>query len=143
MSAVPAAIDALVAATQTALPSTQVFDGPPTDDEQNERVFIGWNRSRPVTDVFTDDPVTFDSAVTERFTIPCTAVSWSGDIGVKARRDRAFAMVQAINDALPASTGMKTINADARVTVAAYTPEQTSVGTQVLVDFTVHVEAFS
>lgn len=141
MTAVPAAIDAVIAAVQTALPGVQVFDGPPTDDEQNERVFVGWSRNNAATYV-SDALTSFQNGVTERFTIPCTAVSWSGDIDMKARRDRAFAMVAAVSAALPGSSGLAAVNADAQIIISSYTPAQTSAGTQALVDFTVTVEAY-
>ena len=140
MSAVPAVIDAVLKAAAAALPTTQIFDGPPTDDEQNDRVVIGWSRNRPATTI-TTTPETFDNAATERFDIPNTAVSWSGDIDMKPRRDAAFAMVDAIAAALEGNGDLAAVSAVAWVAATSYLPDQTTAGTQAVVEFTVHVEA--
>jgi hypothetical protein len=142
VSTVPAAIDAIIAAVKAALPDTQVWDGPPVGDEADERVVIGWSRNRPTTSVTRTDE-TFEqlTGITERYDIPGVAISYSGDPDLKPRRDAAYALVEAVADAVAACPGIDELGATASLTLGNLTQEKAGTGVQALCDFTVSVVA--
>jgi len=104
-SRVPDAIDAVVSAL-TAAGVTPVYDGPViTGDQPDVAVYVGYD----------GDP-TGDMAATagwsqswaalgaqrkdEQFDVLCCVVAYSGETGVKARRDAVFATLADVEDAL-------------------------------------------
>jgi hypothetical protein len=143
VSTVPAMIDAVVAAVRTALPATQVWDGPPAGDEADDRVCVGWSRNRPTTIVTrTDDTFDIETGITERYEIPGLAISYSGDPALSPRRTAVYNLVETIADTITTDAGIKGLNATARVTAGNLTQEAGSNGVQALADFTIHVEAY-
>ena len=142
MTTVPAAIDAILAAVRTALPGTQVWDGPPVGDEEDDRVVIGWARNRATTAVTRDDE-TFETltGITERYSIPGVAISYSGDPDLKPRRDAAYALVEAVADAVAVDAGIGALNATASLVTGDLTQEKAGQGVQALVTFTIYVVA--
>ena len=111
-SAVPAAVDALLAILQAApaLSGVSVLDGPPAVDlAVPDFVAVGWV---PDTDVAVDITQAFASAGArtrdEDFAITCWAESWTGDNDVAARRRRVFALLAAVEDALRATNSAPT-----------------------------------
>lgn len=105
-SRVPAAIDALLAVLRAApeLQQVSIIDGPPvTDLTDEDLVFVGW---QPEADTGVGVQLTqdFAGATTrirdESFEIGCYAESRSGDVDMKARRDRAFALVAVVEQVL-------------------------------------------
>ena len=142
MSTVPAAIDAILAAVRAALPGTQVWDGPPVGDEEDERVVIGWSRNRPVTSVTrTDETFEQTTGITERYDIPGVAISYSGDPDLKPRRDAVYALIESIADAVAVCPGIDALGATASLTLGNLTQEKAGTGVQALADFTVNVVA--
>jgi hypothetical protein len=142
MSTVPAAIDAVLAAVRAALPGVQVWDGPPTGDEEDVRVVIGWSRNRPTTAVTRADE-TFETTtgITERYDIPGAAISYSGDPDLKPRRDAVYTLIEAIADAVAVDAAIGALDATASLTVENLTQEKAGTGVQALADFTVTVIA--
>lgn len=107
-SRVPDAIDAIVTALVAA--DLTVYDGPEVaDPSDTEAVYVGWDGD-PDTDepsVTTTQQWTGPGSRTknEDIAITCAAVSWGGDTAVKARRDAAYALFAAVEDALRPGTG--------------------------------------
>ncbi|RKT49358.1 hypothetical protein [Saccharothrix australiensis] len=150
-SAIPAALDALVAlCTAAAVPGglldgVAVIDGPPVDEPTEELVlYLGDTPDDGPAVTAQQSFATFgDGAKDEAAAIYCTAISRSGDTDVKAERDRAFGIVAAVEQLLrPGRPG-----ADPRLGGAVqwsdvggeetYTPVQTDKGCLVEVGFTV------
>jgi hypothetical protein len=91
MSTVPAALEALIAATQAALPDVQVHDGQPVGDLADDLVVIGWSAERPSVSV---DLSRESAGVDDReaYDIACLLSSFSGETVTKPVRDRVFAL---------------------------------------------------
>lgn len=142
MSTVPAAVDAIIAAITAALPGVQIWDGMPTGDEADQRICVGWSRTRPTTYI-TSTLDTGDGAGTETYDVPCAAISYSGDPDVKARRDAVFTLVDAAAAAVQQPGALAAVNAAAWATATSYTPEKTAAGVQALAEFVIHVEALT
>ncbi|MEV5444044.1 hypothetical protein AB0N23_16125 [Streptomyces sp. NPDC052644] len=106
-SAVPAAIDALLAVLRAApaLADVEVIDGPPTGDmSAADIVAVGWQPDGDEAATMAQD---FAYAGARRrdeeFVISCWLESWTGDSDARARRARAFALLAVVEDALRAS----------------------------------------
>jgi len=101
-SAIPLAIDALLGLVNgsSSFAGVKVFDGPRVSDNDlvnKDRLYIG--------DSVQDEPAVEgeESAAhsdlisrDEEFAIVCTAEAWTGDVDMKPRRDRAFALKNAL-----------------------------------------------
>jgi len=107
-SAVPAAIDALVALFAATLGAERVFDGPGARDTgEGSYVFVGVGD--PDDDGY-DDSASGDQSWAwlghvqrdETFSVHCCVIAWNGDGDQKAARDEAFAIVGKVTDALQA-----------------------------------------
>lgn len=103
-SAVPAALDALLAILRAAtrLTDVQIIDGPAVGDlATGDVMWVGW---QPGGDLAADITQTFASAGARRrdeeFDIAGYLESAVGDADVSAARTRAFAMLAALEDAL-------------------------------------------
>lgn len=104
MSAVPTAIDALVAEFTAGMPDVQVVDGTPVVDVRGDVVGVG-----AVLDL--ELPLDLDSletvagleAVRKSCTVTCLARSWSGNAHVKPQRDRTYALITRVRDLLRAN----------------------------------------
>lgn len=104
VSVVPALIDALVDAAETALPDALVLDGLGVTDDPGDYLMIG-----------VDDPDADGGAFSasgrqqwananhttrdESGEVTCAAYSWNGNGNQKAARDAAFTMVEALASA--------------------------------------------
>lgn len=112
-SRVPDVIDALVALFDAApgLDGVKVVDGPiVTNDPLPEAVFVGYD-GNPEGDGEAGDfrqewASIGQKAKDERFTITCAVVVWRGSTKVKPARDRAFALIAAVEDALRADPAL-------------------------------------
>lgn len=112
-SRIPAALDALVAVTQTALgPGVAVLDGPPIDWEplqlpaqtgaagdELRYLFIGASPSGSAVEGEQDFNAAGNVSRDESFRVSCVAYAVGGS-GTKARRDEAFAILAAVETAL-------------------------------------------
>lgn len=111
-SAVPALIDALVAAAKTALePEVIVYDGMDVSDDPGDFLMIGVDD--PDSDALSNSAeseqewatVGQDLSRNERGTITCAALSWTGESkrgAQKIVRDRAYAITAKVEDILRA-----------------------------------------
>ena len=146
MSTVPAVLDAILAAVRTALPGVQVWDGPPVGDEEDDRVVIGWGRNRPSVTVTRDDETFITPGggaelvgITERYAIPGAAISYSGDPDLKPRRDRAYALADAVAAAVAVCPALDALNATASLATGNLAQEKAGTGVQAIADLTISV----
>ncbi|WP_416983552.1 hypothetical protein [Streptomyces sp. T028] len=107
-SRVPAAVDALLAIVQAlpALAGVRIVDGPPTVNLTDpDRIHVGW---QPGAESAVSLQQQWNAAGArtrdEMFAIACYAESRSGDTDMAVRRQRLFAMVAAVEQALRATT---------------------------------------
>lgn len=107
VSRIPNAIDGLLAlcngqtGTGGLLESVTVFDGPPFEEPGEQRhLYIGYNEERSDADIYSVEGdqgwQTMGGAREETFSILCAAVARSGDVNLKAERDRAFLAVAGV-----------------------------------------------
>lgn len=113
-SGLPALIDALVTVANAAFGSAspvEVFDGPGvSQDDTGQQFWVG------VTDPTQGEEAAAESDQTwgpmgahkrdEEATVHCLALAWSGDDDLKTVRDRAFAQMQAVTDAIVADPSL-------------------------------------
>jgi hypothetical protein len=111
-SAIPAAIEALVALWTTAFADdpVTVVDGPPLNDQTGaDYLYVGWQLGQDVGAEMAQD---FASAGARRrdetFDILCQVDCWTGDSDVPARRARAFDVLAAVEDSLRATSANPT-----------------------------------
>jgi hypothetical protein len=143
VSTVGPVLDALVALARTALPATQVFDGPPTEVIQGEVIMIGWGGpDQPgVTSTRTRQQYA-TSPDTESYDLSCLLCCWLGaDNNLKAARDGALALLDALGAALAADPLLGGLVKRARISADTYLPEQTTDGAAATLLATVHVDA--
>lgn len=121
MSAVPDALDALVAMGRRALPRVQVVDGPPTVDIVGDVIAVGITPNDPA-DVEAVEDIRGLAVVGESFTVACVARSWSGNDSVKAQRDRTYALLAPVKAALQADPTLGGVVLRARFAGSSYMP---------------------
>lgn len=140
MSAVPVAIDALLAEFATGMPDVQVIDGPPVVDVRGDVVAVGATLDQ-------DFPAETDSsevpaglqAVRKTCTVSCRARSWSGNAQVKPQRDRTYALITRIRDLLRANPTLGGSVIQARYAGDTYRPWRTDQA-QLVVDVAFRVD---
>lgn len=154
-SRIPAAIDALVAVLGSAIGTTvNVVDGPPLDWQdiqlatdavsEHSYLFIG---ADPDTATSADGTQDFNAAGAvsrdEVFTIYNTALVWAGDLNIKQRRDDAFALVAAVEEAIRADPSLGDAVLYSRMSgVTAATQSLNDRGSTCVVTFTVAARAY-
>ncbi len=140
MSAVPAVIDALLAAVTAALPGVQVVDGKPTTDVAGDVIAVGFapQEGSPAADCTERDRGL--RVIEESVSVSCLARSWSGDGDVKAQRDRTYALLTAVRGRVRTDRTLGGVVRDARLTSSSYVPWRTTQG-QLVVDVQFRVEA--
>lgn len=148
-SAVPATIDALVTLFTASLAGVAaVYDGPGlTDSADAARLHVG------LSDVDADD---FDVAASaeqgwpwightqrdETFAVHCVAWATNGDADLKAARDAAYRVVQAVTDALQADPSFGAVVLfSAGVTTATLLQLQYQDGAEVRLPFDIECRA--
>lgn len=143
-SAIPAAIDGILAALRDApgLAGVQIIDGPTTADVPGDVIAIGLapddleiNARHTVAGLLTGQ---------QEFDVMCLARSWSGSTNLKPRRDRAFALVSAVQAALDTDRSLGEAVTQARISSVIYIPAQiASQGALVTVVFHIQIDAFN
>lgn len=99
-SRIPAVIDALVSTLTAALPNVSVFDGPFIDTPDGDYVTVGWT---PDGETTTGSQVWAGlgaKARDETIDVPCYCDSFSGSTTVSTRRNAAFALLSAAENAV-------------------------------------------
>ena len=148
-SRIPQVLDYLVAMasglTATTLAGVQVQDGPPTQSLAGlPRVLVIGGEWQP-SDVArpgatgTQEPSMGNASRNETISVACSAFSQSGDTDMRARRDEAFAVEAALENAVIADRTLGGLcYGDARVaSVDDYRPLQNERGSAAVVDFTI------
>lgn len=114
-SRIPSAIDGLLAlcnaqtVTGGTLANVRVYDGPPTvQPDDLLQLYIGYDEERSVSETPSVEGVqvwqTMGGARDERFSILCCAISRSGDTVIKTERDRAYALIAAVENLIRINT---------------------------------------
>lgn len=133
MSAVPTALDGLYTLARRVYPrAVQVLDGPPTVDVVGDVIGIGISPTDP-SDVEAIEEIRGMAVVGESFTILSVARSWSGDNDVKAQRDRTYALLVPLKQALRADPTLDGAVTRARFSGSSYMPWRSEQG-QLVVD---------
>jgi hypothetical protein len=145
-SRVPAVLDALLAACRAAsdLTGVAIVDGPPLTDLTNpDQVFIGWQPS--ADDVAAADAQDFAQLGAQRrdeqIDIRCYAESRSGDTVIKTVRDRAYALVGAVENLLRADATLAGTVLWTHLVAGDLRQPQTDAGALAGVEFAVHARA--
>lgn len=141
MSLVPAAIDALMQLRYVpALEGVQVLDGPAAVWPEAEFIAVGLS-----PEDFTV-PSTFAPADVRRSgeaaDITCMARSFSGDVELKPRRDRAYELFDVVVGWVVANRRAAGPGTQMQVTGSLYAPQVGARGVIVDVVFTVRVQKF-
>lgn len=103
-TALPALIDALVAAAKTALPNVLVYDGFGVDAEPGKKyLMVGVDDvdAKGASWAATSEQEWANANNTSRDeegVVVCAALAWNGDSDPKAARDAAFAVVAAVEN---------------------------------------------
>ena len=150
-SALPAAIDALVSIldASSGLDGVDVVDGPPADDvATNDFLAVGWSGTEDqAAEIVQDFNAVGGRTRNEELTIACVIDVWSGDDGFATVRDRAFAILGAVETALRStdlSPEAPTLNGTvlwAHMTRASLRQYFTDKGSRVALGFTVSCHA--
>lgn len=153
-STIPAAIDALVTLGATVvapaiLPlladgeTIQVVDSGAQSDGSRTQLVIAYaagSGSDAVQDTSTISGLRVDRD-NETYSIACLASTWVGNGAFKAPRDLAYAVVDAMHDAIAADKTLGRVVMQARVAEAPYVPTLAGDGPTVSVPFRVLIEA--
>ena len=139
---VPAALDAIVSALAAVpeLSGVQVVDGPSLEWAQGDRIEVGSAADGPAAEAV-EGPAGLGSR-RSAVDVYCVAVSWTGDVAVKPRRDRAYQILDAVRGELRRDQTLSGRVARAQLVSDSYVADQTGQGLLVAVEFTVRVDAF-
>lgn len=141
MTAVPAAIDALIGAFES-VPGVRVIDGPWLQrPSERDVVVVGWTPEEGSTVEFVNAIAGLGSS-RETFDVSGLVSSWDGGTVMKTVRDRVDQIVEALRGRLVADPTLGGAVNRARLASAAVTQEQTDQGAVAEALFTVHVDAF-
>lgn len=107
-SAVPAAVDALLAILRAspALTDVRIIDGPPasTNLTERHRIYVGWSPgSEQAVDIEQDFAYAGARRRDEEAAVSCYAESRAGDTDMQLRRTKVFELLAAVEDALRAT----------------------------------------
>jgi hypothetical protein len=144
MTAVPAALDALVSgfSAAPALDGVLVFDGPwlrrPADPDV---VVVGWTPDEGRTVEYVDAVAGLGSS-RETFDVGGLASAWRGAASMSAVRRRADELIEAMRAHLRADPTLGGVVTRARLATLAFDEYQADAGTQVAVEFAIRIDAF-
>ena len=141
-SRIPAVTDALVSTLTAALPSVQVFDGRWVTVPDGDYLCVGWTPDGEGPTGQQDWAGLGNRARDERIDIPCYADAYSGSTDTASRRNAAFALLTAAENALrtdPTLGGALPQPGWAQIGSYSVRQEQTEAGLEVGVVFHVLV----
>lgn len=143
MTAIPAVLDALVAAFRAApgVSADSVFDGPETAAVRIEGIAVGMSvEDRAVEFTWSyADPGGGDR---EHGVVSCVAWSGSGDTSFQPHRDRVAELLSAAAAGLAVDRTLGGAVSTAWITGGAFTQEQTGSGALVTAEFRVEFDRF-
>lgn len=99
-SRIPAVIDALVSTLTAALTGVQVLDGPYISVPDGDYLTVGWTPQGETTTGGQTWAGLGNKARDEQIDVPCYCDSYSGSTVVSARRNAAFTLMAAAENAL-------------------------------------------
>lgn len=103
---VPAVVDTIVSLLRGALPTWEVYDGPPVgSDWPWDFVIVGYGEEDSASSTLTESDGLGDRLV-EVFEVNCLASTLSGDAGMAARRAACGALLAAVDEALKANSDL-------------------------------------
>lgn len=140
MTAIPAAIDHLIARCTVSLESRQIIDGPPLVNLEKAGVAIGYSPDE-LSVTSTEEGAGLQSDV-ETFDINCIAWQRSGDEDAKTVRDQVFATVADVGSILAADRRLGGTVVHARLRVVELDQTQNPDGTWAVVAFAITCKAF-
>ncbi|MGH3094569.1 MAG: hypothetical protein ACRDMV_01045 [Streptosporangiales bacterium] len=136
-------LDALVAAFRTALPDSDVIDGPILQPPSTSDVLtVGYDEDEDTRSVQTERIIAGLNSEQESYDIACVASSWSGGTDVKPVRDSAAGMYSTVVQTLNTDPSVNGAVTRARVSFNTLDQVQAEGGCGVSVRFTIHVDAF-
>ncbi len=145
MTAIPAAVDALVAMFTEQLPDAQIVDGPPLVELEKSGIAVGYAVGTTTVDqvavTSTEEGAGLDTTV-ETFDVNCLAWQRSGDTDVKAVRDATFALITTVDVALSNDRRLGGAVVNARLRVLDLDQMQNGDGTWAVVAFSITCTAF-
>lgn len=122
MSAVPAAIDALIATLESRFGSSAtIIDGPPTHAATGDLVAVGLG-PEDVVAVESTSSIAGLRGAHESFPVLCLARSWSGDTSVRDQRARTYLLIDAVREELESDPTLGRAVTRARFAGDTYTP---------------------
>lgn len=141
-SNVPAVLTALFNLTKTALPAANVIYGEPLQGQPGDFICIGWHRQQAAVQ---NQQVIGDLGLRssfEDFDVASEIVAWDGGTDMPAVVTRAYALLDAIDEAVRATPhlGLGPCMLAQR-TDSELTPAQTPDGAMAVLSFTVNVRA--
>ncbi|MCX4786465.1 hypothetical protein OG369_09805 [Streptomyces sp. NBC_01221] len=150
-SAVPAAVDALLAILRAApaLAEVRIVDGPPSVNlTERQRIYVGWSPgAEQAVDTAQDFAYAGARSRNEDFSIACYVETRAGDKDMVLRRVKAFELLAAVEDALRATNDAPTAPTLsgtvlwAHLTAGSLVQEQTDGGALAGLSFTVTCRA--
>ena len=142
MSTVPAALNALRDVWAAALAGVRVIDGPWLDSPSEPAVIVvGWLPEEGPTVDFGDAVAGLDSA-REIYDVTNLASAWRGDAAMAPTRQAADDLLEGARGAIAADPTLGGVVTRARLAAGSWSQYRTAQGTQVTVEFTVHIDAF-
>lgn len=146
-STIPAVLDALVTRWRLALPDVEVIDGEPLKTPEQDTIAVGCSStpgdgSAQVVNTLDRAQMTAQPDH-EAYDVTCVVGCWRGDNDPKAPRDAAFGLLAALADDLAKDQTLGGLVLSARMATQDFTQEQTTRGPVAVIQFVVHVEAFT
>lgn len=148
MTAVPAAIDGLLALMRTSpalsSPDVLICDGPWLQRPQEpDVVVIGWLPAEGPTVQWHAQPASLrEGDHREEFTIQGLVSAWRGDTNLKTARDRADALIEAVRIAVRSDPSLGGAVSIAHVVTLSLAHWQLEDGVEVPIQFGIHAQVF-
>ncbi len=140
----PAVLDALleVLRMHPGLRGVRIWDGPPLPSSEQDSLVVGGvgsERDDPeVTSTFTNAGL---GQRAESVDVACQIFCWTGDTDMRPRRERAYSLLTAADDALAVDRTLGGLVARARLgDTVRLAQNQTESGAEAVLDFTIRAE---
>ncbi len=141
MSAVPGLLNALLdrLRTHSGLRGVRVWDGPPLPSSEQDQLSIGDAQDDPaVTSTLTGNSL---GRRVETVDVACRILCWTGDTNMRPRRQRAFALLTTVAEALSVDPSLGGLVTRARLgETTALAQTQTASGAEAVLEFTIRAE---
>jgi hypothetical protein len=147
MSAVPAAFDGLLTLLRVSpvlnTPDVAICDGPWIDRPQEpDAISVGWLPAEGPTVEWHSHPADLRGDYREEFTIQGLVSAWRGDTDMKAARDRADVLLEAVRVAIGTDPTLGGAASRAQLFALSLAHWQLENGVEVPIQFGVRVNVF-